>query len=101
MADPQLVDHLPGDHQPVPAVGGRRIGHAPAAMVGDLAFQYPVITKGGPELNGAGSVSRVGVLNGVGDDLGDGQLQIAPALGGRGDLVQPLPEGMPDLGHAR
>ena len=60
MADLQFVDHLPGHHQPVAAAGSGRVRPAPAAVVGDLAFQVPVLAQGGPQFDQAALVRQVG-----------------------------------------
>lgn len=88
-ADLQVVDCMLGDHQAAAPAGRRRLRVAPAAMIGHLAFQVPVIAQVRAERDWSGLAGQVGVRDGVGDDLDDGQPQVPPVVVQRVDPPEP------------
>ena len=100
VADQQMVDDLPGHHQPVAAVGVGGIGRPPAAVVGHPALHVPVVAQGRLELDDPGLAARIGVLDGVGEDLHQGQVQRVGVVGGGIEPAQPPREGVPRRSQA-
>ena len=100
VTDEQAVDDLSGHHQPVAAVSVGEIGRPPAAVVGHPALHVPVVAQGRLELDGAGLAARIGVLDGVGEDLHQGQVQRFPVVGSGPEPAQPAGEGIPRRGQA-
>ncbi len=101
MTDSQLVHHVPGDHEPVTAVHGSRIGRVPPAVVGDQALQPPVGPQPEVELDSAGLARRVRVLDGVRHDLDHGHMDGVAIVGKRAEVREPVIQRPPDEGEAR
>ena len=90
-----MVDDLPGHHQPVAAVGIGGVRLPPAAVVGHPALHVPVVAQRRLELDDPGLAARIGVLDGVGEDLHQGQVQCLPVVGGGIEPAQPPRESIP------
>ena len=89
------VDHVTGHHESVAPVDIAGIGPPPGSLIGNPALHVAVVGQHRRELDDPGLALRVGVLDGVGDDLHHRQMQRLPVLGGDFESAQPVGEGVP------